>query len=84
VVAVSNQPTQLKMVKIMNDFDKGVFYVAGLLVTFMDSPGYAVDVLEQAGLLNADISSLDETEQRAMKTLMKDGNKRVNLTGLTI
>lgn len=68
----------------MSEFDKGVFYVAGLLVSFMDNPVYAADVLEQAGLLNADISSLDETEQRAMKTLMKDGNKRINLTGFTI
>ena len=66
----------------MTEFQEGVFYAAGLLVTLVDEPTSAADILGEAGLLEADISTLDETEQEAMKTLMKQ-ESRAKFMGFT-
>ena len=68
----------------MNEFNQGIFYAAALLVTFVDQPTCAADILEQAGLLESDIRDLDDTEQRAMRALMTQEPNRVKLTGFTI
>lgn len=67
----------------LNDFQQGIFYAAVLLVEFMDQPTYAADILQEAGLLDADVSELDETEQLAMKKLMLD-TSRAKFTGFTV
>lgn len=70
--------------KRLTQFDQGIFYAAALLVTFIDQPGYAADILEQGGFLDADVSSLDETEQLAMKSLMEQEPRRAKFTGFTV
>lgn len=70
------------MAKKLSDFEQGIFYAAGFLVED-DQPGYATDILAAAGLLESNVSVLDETEQRAMKKLML-GNSKVNFTGFTV
>lgn len=55
----------------MNDFDQGVFYAAAIMVDFIDQPTMAADVLAEAGLLDSDISNLDDTEKNAMIKLSK-------------
>lgn len=68
----------------LNDFQQGVFYAAGLLVEWMDQPTYAADILKEAGLLESDVSELDETEQLAMKKLMQQEPRRAKFTGFTV
>lgn len=68
----------------LNDFQQGVFYAAGLLVEWLDQPTYAVDILKEAGLLESDVSELDETEQFAMKKLMQQEPRRAKFTGFTV
>ncbi|MBV7300233.1 hypothetical protein [Enterovibrio paralichthyis] len=65
----------------MTEFDMGVFYAAALLVTQAGSPTYAADVLDEAGLLEADISELDDTEKEAMVKLQEQ-DSRCKFTGL--
>ncbi len=70
------------MAKKLSDFEQGIFYSAGLLVEF-DQPVFAADVLAAAGLLESNVSELDETEQLAMKKLMLD-TSRAKFTGFTV
>lgn len=68
----------------LNDFQQGVFYAAGLLVEWLDNPVAAADILKEAGLLEADVAELDETEQLAMKKLMEQEPSRAKFTGFTV
>jgi hypothetical protein len=70
------------MAKNLSDFEHGIFFAAGILVED-DQPGYAVDILAAAGLLESNVSMLDETEQRAMKKLMLSSSK-AKFTDFTI
>ena len=54
----------------MDSFHEGIIYSASLLVEFIDQPTYAADILEQAGLLDHDVSNMDECERYAMGKLM--------------
>ena len=65
----------------MNQFQEGIFYSASLLVTFLDQPTYAADILEQSGLSEFDISVLDDTEKNSMLKLMEQEPNRIKLTG---
>lgn len=65
----------------MDDFQMGIFYAAALLVTLHDQPSMAADVLEQAGLLNANLDQLDDTEKDAMAILQKQ-EKRCEFLGV--
>lgn len=71
-------------VEALNDFQQGIFYAAGILTEFLDQPTYAADVLQEAGLLESDVSELDETEQLAMKKLMEHEPRRAKFTGFTV
>lgn len=73
----------MKNSKVITDFEHGVFYAAGLLVTFIDEPVIAADIISEAGLSHRDISLLDEYERDAMKILMRQ-DKRINFTGVEL
>ncbi|HAS7809047.1 TPA: hypothetical protein I7551_14145 [Vibrio cholerae] len=53
----------------LNQFSQGVIYAAAILVNYHNDCQTAADVLEQAGLLNSDCSSLDDYEKQAMRKL---------------
>ncbi|EGR4074389.1 hypothetical protein DDO73_15120 [Vibrio cholerae] len=66
----------------LNQFSQGVIYAAAILVNYHNDCQTAADVLEQAGLLNSDCSSLDDYEKQAMRKLQCEDN-RCNFKGLT-
>jgi len=68
----------------MDEFSKGVFFAASVLVKVHDRPTEAADILNEAGLAQANVSDLDDYEKEAMQELMKQEARRLKLTGLEV
>lgn len=61
----------------MDEFAKGVYYAAGLLVRLFDEPSKAAEVLREAGLDKADISDLDDFEIESLCKLNSEPGMRL-------
>ena len=70
--------------EVMDEFSKGVFFAASVLVKVHDRPTEAADILNEAGLAQANVSDLDDYEKEAMQELMKQEARRLKLTGLEV
>lgn len=68
--------------RVMDEFSQGVFFAASVLVRIHDLPTEAADILNEAGLVKADVSSLDDYEKEAMRELVKSEGSRLNFIGL--
>ncbi len=64
----------------MTEFEQGVLYAAALVVALRDEPVIAASIIREAGLANADISSLDGIDQRNLMKLI--GEKGINFRGV--
>ena len=54
---------------MMNGFDKGVLYAAGLVGKYFDNPTIAAFIVNEAGLQNADLSKVDKFDRENLKSL---------------
>lgn len=64
----------------MTEFQEGVLYAAGLIVTMHNKPTIAASIIIEAGLANADISQLDDYDKSQLKKL--NGEKGINFRGV--
>lgn len=64
----------------MTKFEEGIFYSAAVIIELHGQMTVALDLLGEAGLLDSDISGLDEYEKKALKKL-KEQEPECCLTG---
>ncbi|WP_324009758.1 hypothetical protein [Aeromonas dhakensis] len=62
----------------LTEWQKEVFYAAAVLIDLADQPGYATEILSEAGLSGADCSGLDEYEKERLQSV----KNRLGLKGL--
>lgn len=58
----------------MKDFNQGVFFAVAILVDIHNQPTMAKNILIEAGLEDADCSSLDDLEKNALRKLKSSEN----------